>query len=784
MSGPGRRPRRPLLRLDPHHGNWITIGRDSVNDVVLEGALVSRQHARIRRQGPMYLVEDGNSRNGTQIDGHDVQGTARLAPGSRLTIGRTSFVNENGVLAESDLRDTALIADRISFALKSGVKLMDTVGFVVPGGSLVAVVGPSGAGKSTLLRALTGAQPATQGRVYYSGRDLYDNYQELRSRIGVVPQDDVVHRDLTVRHALNYAAELRFPSDYTRKARQREVNEVMDELGLTAHKNTLVKKLSGGQRKRVSVAMELLTEPTLLLLDEPTSGLDPSLDRDVMELLREQARGDRSVLVVTHSVNNLADCDYVMVLAPGGLLAYYGPPSEIGDRFGTTDYADIFDMIKAEPVKWGTIEMRAQVDSGMAENYGPGATRAPVGPTGLPQGRPMAPGGAPGSAPGSTPGMTAPGMARPVGPGTMPPPGQVGLGQMRPGQMPQGQVGQGQMGQRPGLPPNTQAGPPRTGPMPPSGPIIPGQRPMMPGQAPVSAPRPGMPMPQNHFATSTPGFNAIAKPRAPKPSRQFSTLVRRQGRIMTSDISYAVMTVGAPIIMGLFSLLIPGETGFGRPTNKDYYSEPNIQLLVMTFAAALLGSAVTVNELVRERPIHLRERAVGLSAMVYLLSKVSVLALLSLVQSILLVGTMVLVRGGPEHDLFISGTIDLIVAAFFTSFGSGMLCLLISAVATSTAQTMLIMILTVMLQLLFTGGVFDVTGQAVDLFTYLMPSRWGFGMAANVIDLKSLMPTRPDDWMWDHSAGIYLICVLAQIALAGVFFLATLKVLQRQKPTI
>src|SRR5262249_23130316 len=191
----------------------------------------------------------------------------------------------------------------------------------------------------------------TTGTVAFEGHDVHAEYASLRSRIGMVPQDDVVHGQLTVRQALMYAAELRLPPDTTKADREQVVNEVLEELEMTKHLDTRVDKLSGGQRKRASVALELLTGPSLLILDEPTSGLDPALDRQVMTMLRQLADAGRVVLVVTHSLTYLDVCDQVLLLAPGGKTAFCGPPDQIGPELGTTNWADIFSTVAGDPAE-------------------------------------------------------------------------------------------------------------------------------------------------------------------------------------------------------------------------------------------------------------------------------------------------------------------------------------------------------------------------------------------------------------------------------------------------
>jgi ABC transport system ATP-binding/permease protein len=191
-------------------------------------------------------------------------------------------------------------------------------------------------------------RPATAGSVLYDGRDLYADYTELRHRIGLVPQEDILHTQLSARRALSYAAELRFPRDTSAAERDRRITEVLGELSLSQHAATRASALSGGQQKRVNVALELLTKPSLLFLDEPTSGLDPGLDLSVMEMMSGLARDGRTVIVVTHSVANLDICDRLLVLVPGGKMAFFGPPADGLRHFGQPGWAQVFRAFEAE----------------------------------------------------------------------------------------------------------------------------------------------------------------------------------------------------------------------------------------------------------------------------------------------------------------------------------------------------------------------------------------------------------------------------------------------------
>nr|WP_306254939.1 ATP-binding cassette domain-containing protein [Ornithinimicrobium cryptoxanthini] len=327
-----------------------TIGRAADNDVVLSDIQASRYHAVLKKTSHGYAIENLGSMNGIQVNGVSVEDSA-LTRGDTITIGTTRlrFDGELLTVATSDPRTQSVICQEVSFALPDGRLLLEQVNFVVPPASLVAVIGPSGAGKSTLLTVMTGARRASGGAVYFDQREMYANRAEMRKRVGLVPQEDVVHRLLSVRQALDYAAELRFPPDLGTDARAERVNEVLEELSLQEHASTRIDRLSGGQRKRASVSLELLTKPSLLFLDEPTSGLDPGLDAQVMATLRRLADGGRTVVVVTHSVDNLDQCDRVLLLAPGGKVAYYGPPSELLPHFNRDRYADVFIDVAREP---------------------------------------------------------------------------------------------------------------------------------------------------------------------------------------------------------------------------------------------------------------------------------------------------------------------------------------------------------------------------------------------------------------------------------------------------
>ena len=333
----------------------VRIGRDADSDVIVDDLLVSRRHAELRRRADEAIeVVDLSSHNGTFVNGRRISRTV-LAERDVVTIGRHSYQLVDGRLEEEvDTGEVAFAAaDLVVRVPRAGV-LLDRVTFSLEPSTLLGIIGPSGCGKSILVKALNGFAMATAGDVFYDHRSLYTGYDALRRRIGYVPQNDILHEGLTVREELEYAADLRFPPDVDPDLRARRIEEVMAELNIADRAGLQIARLSGGQRKRVSLALELLTKPSLLFLDEATSGLDPNYERSLMNLFRRLADGGRTVVVVTHSVQSLRLCDRVLILAPGGRMAYFGPPQLATAYFELPDLPDVFRALsEEEDVDWG-----------------------------------------------------------------------------------------------------------------------------------------------------------------------------------------------------------------------------------------------------------------------------------------------------------------------------------------------------------------------------------------------------------------------------------------------
>ena len=618
----------------------VTIGRANDNDIVIPDVLASRHHATLVLT-PLGTEIRDRSINGTFVNGTRV-GSAILSEGDVVTIGNVDLVFTDSTLVrrtEAATRTGGLEVNAVHFKV-DGKELLDNISLTARPGTLTAIIGGSGAGKTTLARLIAGYARPSSGSVTFEGHDIHAEYASLRSRIGMVPQDDVVHRQLTVNQALGYAAELRLPPDTSKADRDKVVAQVLEELDLTKHADTRVDKLSGGQRKRASVALELLTGPSLLILDEPTSGLDPALDHQVMMMLRQLADAGRVVVVVTHMLSYLDTCDQVLLVAPGGKTAFCGPADQVGSAMGTSNWAKIFAKVGADPDE---------------------ANRR-------------------------------------------------FLAQNRP--------------------------PP-----------------------PAHADKPA----------------ELGEPVHTSVRRQFSTIARRQVRLVVADRAYFAFLAVLPFILGALSLTVPGSNGFHVAGPRADTPDEAAQILVLlNIAAVFMGTALTIRDLVAERAIFQREQAVGLSTSAYLLAKTGVFCAFAILQSVIATTIVILGKSAPTHGAVLLGnsTIELFATVAATCVASAILGLALSALVRSNEQIMPLLVVSVMAQLVLSGGMVPVTDRLLlDQLSWAMPSRWGYAASASTIDLRHLVPGSliPKDRYWQHTSSAWLLD-MGMLAGLSVFY--------------
>lgn len=324
----------------PAVGKTIVIGRGKDCDVVLDFPMVSSRHASIEHVDGGWIVRDLGSTNGTFVGGHRIADAVEVRAGDVIGLGsyRLTLATDGRRLFEQDRRGTTAIEAAHVSVDAVGRRIIGDVSLVVQPGELVGIMGPSGAGKSTLLAALVGSQEPADGRVLIGGTDLYARFDELRGQVGFVPQDDIMHADLTVGEALWYSARLRLPRDFSDDEIRERIAKVIAQLGLAGTEQTRIgtadrRGISGGQRKRVNVAMELITDPPMLVLDEPTSGLSSTDALSLVRLLRRLADDGKTVVLTIHqpSVEILKILSGVAVIARDestngiGTVVWYGP---------------------------------------------------------------------------------------------------------------------------------------------------------------------------------------------------------------------------------------------------------------------------------------------------------------------------------------------------------------------------------------------------------------------------------------------------------------------------
>ena len=326
-------------------GSDLIFGRSEEVDVVLSDPVVSRRHAMIESGPKGYRLLDLHSKsgsfvNGRRFDEHD------LVIGDQIQLGPFFFIYDGRRLVRvRRLSVGRILAIGLTRQGENG-PILNRAGFVAEPGQFIGILGPSGAGKTTLLDALSGLRPAESGKVRFDQTDLYKNLGQLRSLFGYVPQDDIVHSDLTVTEALTFAARLRLPAGTPRQEIVKLVDHTIVSLGLADRVNLKIGRLSGGQRKRVSVGVELLSRPPLLFLDEPTSGLDPLAEFKLMELLRRLADTGCTVICTTHVMENVYLMDQIAIVSDGRVV-FQGPPDQARSRFGVTRLSLLYDALQS-----------------------------------------------------------------------------------------------------------------------------------------------------------------------------------------------------------------------------------------------------------------------------------------------------------------------------------------------------------------------------------------------------------------------------------------------------
>lgn len=600
----------------------ISVGRDPTMNFILDHPIVSRQHSIVDRtaQGEYYIKDF--STNGIYVNGQKVQGVMNIKTGDKIRIGPyTLLLSGDQLTLEDQGQYIRLDATNITRLVKNkqgkSVCLLNDISLPIEPGQFVALVGGSGAGKSTLMRTLLGIDPTTSGIVYLNGEDLRTNFNIYRSQIGYVPQSDIIHKDLRVREVLTYAAQLRLPPDTDINT---VVDKTLDQIDMKQRQDVLVKSLSGGQLKRVSIGVELLADPKLFFLDEPTSGLDPGLDKKMMLLLRKLANEGRTIILVTHATNNINQCDRIVFLGFGGNLCYFGKPEEALGFFKINqgDFADIY--IHLDPPDTVLQERENFLHSPHYQNYISNC-------------------------------------------------------------------------------------------------LITGQTPQT-----ISPP----------------------KPVQPSFIRQLIILTKRYFQLILRDPLYLILSlIPAPVGIAIVSFLNREKTPFILGNEADPSLAPTALRVLFVFTSACLwvGFSSSLQEIVKEADIYIRERLVNLGLFAYLGSKLIPLGGLALVQTLLITLCILIGFDDAKGEVF-SWNLGIIITTFLTLFSCMSLGLMVSSMAKNSTQASGWLPLLLLPQIILSGVLFNLAGA--EIASWLMLSRWSVGAYGILVDVNGLVPDIPN----------------------------------------
>ncbi|WP_294498506.1 ATP-binding cassette domain-containing protein [uncultured Gemmiger sp.] len=605
----------------------LTIGREEGCDIQLPHISVSKRHAWIAREADGFYLYDHRSTNGVIVNGRRVRGRIRLHDKDIISITNSKLIFTSTEVHYCCFRsgisvDAADVVIRRGHGRRSFITC-NHVSLNIRPGELVAIIGGSGAGKSTILNCLCGYLKPAEGSVYINGISLYQNFDSLKKLIGYVPQSDIVYDNLTLYDMLAYTARLRLPRDTTPQEREAAIDRAIQMVELTEKRGSLIRSLSGGQRKRASIAVELLSDPNLLFLDEPASGLDPGTERNLMQSLRRMACNGKTVILVTHSTLQLKLCDKIVFMGKGGNLCFYGSYDEALKFFGVSDVVDVYNMITEQAPQWS---------------------------------------------------------AR--------------FRQVRP---------------------------------------------------PVPHTRPAA---------------ALTRRTEQNIPRQLGVLCGRYLKLVTNDRQrLLLLLVQAPLLAALISLVADGN-------QFEQYEMTKSLLFALSCSAFWVGMLNAIQEVCKERSILKREYMTGLSLTSYLMSKILVLGLLCLVQSLMIVTVFSLMVGLPEEGLIMFPYLELLITAFLTAVASAAMGLFVSSLFTNADRAMTVAPLLLMPQILFSGLIFKLDG-ATEIISWFAVCRWsmeGFGTTANLNDLP--MKLQQQGIMIPHEAEDFFDFTVPHMLLA------------------
>lgn len=587
----------------------ITIGRDQTCMIHLNHVGVSRLHARIVKQGNQFFIIDNNSTNGIWINGHRLQGKAQLHEKDVITITNSRLIFSSGLITYCTFNKGIRVeASHIIKKVENGKKtICNDVSMKINPCELVAIIGGSGAGKSTVMNCISGYNKPTSGQVMVNGTELYSNFESIKEIIGYVPQQDIVFDNLSVYDMLKYTAKLRLPKDIEPEELDAIIMKVIDTVELTPHKSTRIKRLSGGQRKRASIAVELISDPTLFFLDEPASGLDPGTERNLMRTLKSMSVSGKTIIFVTHSTLNLRICDKIVFMGTGGKLCFMGSYDEALKFFEVDDLVDVYNMITDNSDYWSQ-----KYNSQRRENI-----------------------------------------------------------------------------------------------------------------------------------ASAPTVQQQTQKKKDKHSwlRQMMVLSKRNLHIIVNDRARVLLLLlQAPLLGILISLVVNDETIFyGLEMTQSIF-------FALACAALWVGIMNSIQEICKERVILRREYMTGVNLSAYIISKMTIMGLVCLIQSLLLTVSFTLLVECPSDGVMTSMFIEIYLGIFMTAYSSTAMGIFVSALFKNADRAMTVAPILLLPQLLFSGVIFELGGASENISRFIncRYSMEMFGTSVNLNKCKSAVEITTD----------------------------------------
>lgn len=588
--------------FDIENKDKITIGRSSENDISLDHVSVSLVHAIIEKRSDGYYIVDQDSTNGLSVNGIILK-EKKLKEKDIITITNSKIIYTKKHLNYCCFK-SGVGVDCIDIVktvkTKNGDKnISDHITLSVKPCEFVAIVGGSGAGKTTFMNCMSGYNRATSGQVIVNGDDLYSNYEVLKTMIGYVPQQDIVYDNLKLWDMLYYAAELRMPKDTSHQEKNKRIQEVIDTVELTGKEKTFINRLSGGQKKRASIAVELLSDPNLFFLDEPSSGLDPGTERNLMKTMKNMARSGKTIILVTHNTLNLHLCDKIIFLGKGGKLCFCGSYQEALEFFQVDNLVDVYNMLNDDTDKWKK--------SYSSSKY---VTKLQYG-----------------------------------------------------------------------------------------------------------------------SAKKTKSYKKKSKESFIK---QTLVLSKRYLNLVLNDKQrLLILLLQAPLLSFLISI-VADDNSFTQ------YEMTKSILFALSCSAFWIGILNSIQEVCKEKVILKREYMTGLRLTSYIASKLLVLGLMCLIQTILLVSVFVIFVGLPDKGLILNPFIEFLITTFLTMFSASAMGIFVSSIFKNSDRAMTVAPILLMPQILFSGLVFKLEGLSQQI-SILANCRWameGYGTIANLNSLE------------------------------------------------